>query len=151
MVSDTEKFVSLQNVYRAKSQSDIEAVMSRVERLLLNINKPYDFISEQEVKLFCKNAYFLHVIKYRSMCQEYGPQSSKIDNLLEQFSDDEDLIFYLLLRAVEIFHTEFSRYPGESFDNINLDVSTLKMTLNRFLNENRVQNFSVKEEFIHEM
>lgn len=151
MVSDTEKFVSLQNVYRAKAQHDIESVMSHVERLLLNINKPYDFIGEQEVRLLCKNSYFLQVIKYRSLAREYDPQTSRIDSLLEQKSDEDDFIFYLMLRAIEIFHSEFSRCPGENFDNINSDVGTLKRTLNKFLSENRVQNFSVKEEFIHEM
>ena len=54
MVSDTERFVALQNAYKIKSQHDVEAVMTRVERLLLNINKPYDYIDEQLVKLFCK-------------------------------------------------------------------------------------------------
>ena len=53
MVSDTERFVALQNAYKVKSQHDVEAVMTRVERLLLNINKPYDYIDEQLVKLFC--------------------------------------------------------------------------------------------------
>lgn len=87
MKSDSERFVSLQNVYRAKAQHDIEAVMTRVERLLSasNINKPYDFINEQQVKLFCKNAYFLKVIKYRSFAQEYDPQTSNIENLMGKY------------------------------------------------------------------
>ena len=54
MVSDSDKFVSLQNVYKAKSEHDIEAVMSRIERLLLNINKPFDCINEQQVKIYCE-------------------------------------------------------------------------------------------------
>lgn len=54
MFSDSEKYVAIQNVYKAKAQQDIEAVMSRVERLLLNINKPFDYINEQKVKLYCK-------------------------------------------------------------------------------------------------
>ena len=54
MISDSDKYVALQNVYKQKAQHDVEAVMTRVERLLLNINKPYDCISENEVKLYCK-------------------------------------------------------------------------------------------------
>ncbi len=53
MVSDTERFVALQNAYKSKAQQDIQSVMTRVERLLVNINKPYDFINEKLVKLFC--------------------------------------------------------------------------------------------------
>jgi amyloid beta precursor protein binding protein 1 len=87
----------LQNVYRAKAQHDIEAVMTRVERLLLNINKPYDFINEQQVKLFCKNAYFLKVIKYRSLAQEYDPQTSNIENLMGYFDDIVDFILLIYI------------------------------------------------------
>ncbi len=54
MVSDSDKFVALQNVYKTKAQHDIDAVMSRVERLLLSINKPFDCINEQQVKVYCK-------------------------------------------------------------------------------------------------
>jgi amyloid beta precursor protein binding protein 1 len=54
MISDSDKYVALQNVYKLKAQHDIESVMTRVERLLLNINKPYDYINEQQVKLYCK-------------------------------------------------------------------------------------------------
>lgn len=53
MISDSDKYVALQNVFKQKAQQDVEAVMTRVERLLLNINKPYDCISENEVKVYC--------------------------------------------------------------------------------------------------
>ncbi len=70
----------------------------------------------------------------------------------EQICDgEENLIFYLLFRSLEIFHTEYSRYPGESHDNIEADAGMLKRILNNFLNENRVQNFSIKDEFIQEV
>lgn len=152
MVSDTERFVSLQNVYKAKAQHDIESVLSRVERLCLNINKPYDFILEQQVKLFCKNSYFLKSIKFRSLEQECDPQTSKIDSFMDQISEaDEDFIFYLLIRSVEIFYRDYSRYPGENSDNIDSDVGLLKHVLNKFLNENKVQNFSIKDDFLIEM
>ena len=54
MTSDTEKFVTLQTAFKTKAEHDIESVKTRVERLLLNINKPYDFIAEHLVKLFCE-------------------------------------------------------------------------------------------------
>lgn len=96
----------MQNVYKTKAQHDVEAVMTRIERLLLNINKPYDYINENQVKLFCKllffrpslihfmiicdwlkiklgkNAHFLKSIRYRSLAEEYDPQTSKIDELM---------------------------------------------------------------------
>jgi amyloid beta precursor protein binding protein 1 len=82
MFSDSERFISLQNIYRNKAQHDLEAITSRIEHLLYNIDKPYDFISEQQIKLFCKNAYFLKVIRGRSLNNEYDPQNSKLGILL---------------------------------------------------------------------
>ena len=64
---------------------------------------------------------------------------------------DEDFIFYLLLRVVELFYNEYNRFPGESNEMLDSDVALLKRVLNSFLNEHRVQNFSIKEEYIHEM
>ena len=104
MISDSDKYVALQNVYKHKAQHDTEAVMTRVERLLLNINKPYDSISENEVKLYCKhqnkilkkinyflhkhyyiqgkNSFFLKMIDYRPLSKEYDPQTSNIAALM---------------------------------------------------------------------
>jgi hypothetical protein len=54
MFSDTDKFIALLSVYKSKAQHDVEVIMQRIERILLTINKPYDYINEQEVKHFCK-------------------------------------------------------------------------------------------------
>ena len=104
MFSDSDKFIALQNIYRSKAQNDVDIVMSRVERLLINIDKSYDCINEKLVKMFCKqnefkwplaaaqtdhscifqgkNAYFLKIIKYRSLKEEYDPQSTRLGLLL---------------------------------------------------------------------
>ena len=85
MFSDSERFIALQNIYRDKAQQDFEAITSRVEQILYNIEKPFDFISEHSIKLFCKNAYFLKVIRSRSLQNEYDPQNSKLGILLGSF------------------------------------------------------------------
>lgn len=85
MFSDSERFIGLQNIYRNKAQKDLEAITSHVEQLLYNIDKPYDYISEQQIKLFCKNAYFLKVIRGRSLNTEYDPQTSTLGMLLGNF------------------------------------------------------------------
>ena len=59
MFSDSDKYVAVQNVYKSKAKQDIDSVMSRVERLLLNINKPYDYINEERIKLYCNSTQIL--------------------------------------------------------------------------------------------
>lgn len=151
MFSDSDKFIALQNVYRSKAQNDVDIVMSRVERLLINIDKSYDCINEQLVKLFCKNAYFLKIIKYRSLKDEYDPQSAKLALFIEQNADDENLNYYLLLRGIEMYFNEHNRYPGEGGNQIiETDVNILKRLINKFLNEYGI-NFNLNEQFIYEM
>ena len=109
------------------------------------------------------------MIDYRPLCKEYDPQTSNIatlmgkDKRLCEFLDPvliyfhfileqncvEDLIFYVLIRSLELFYNEYSRYPGLSIDILDSDVSLLKKVLNKFLNDHRV-NVTVKEEYIHE-
>jgi hypothetical protein len=70
----------------------------------------------------------------------------------EQVGDcDDGLIFYLLMRVVEAFCSEYNRYPGTNTEMIESDIALLKRLLNTFLIEHRIQNLTIKEEFIHEM
>lgn len=57
----------------------------------------------------------------------------------------------MLIRAVEIFHCENNRYPGSNHELLDSDVALLKRILNKFLIEHRVNNMSIKEEFIYEV
>jgi amyloid beta precursor protein binding protein 1 len=82
MFSDSERFIALQNIYRNKAQQDLDAITSRVEQILYSIEKPYDYIPEHLIKLFCKNAFFLKVIRSRSLQNEYDPQNSQLGLLL---------------------------------------------------------------------
>jgi amyloid beta precursor protein binding protein 1 len=173
MVSDSEKFVALQNVYKLHAQHDVESVMSRVERILLNINKPYDSINEQKIRVYCKNAHFLKSIRYRSLADEYDPQTSRLDNLLgmnflkiwsnmrkkikmkeflniKEDNQDSDLISYVLLRALESFIVEFNRYPGYNSEFIDTDINLFKKILTKFLNDHRI-NANIRDDFIQEM
>lgn len=94
MFSDSEGFIALQNIYRSKAQHDLEAITSRIEQILYNIDKPYDYISEHQIKLFCKNAYFLKVIRSRSLHNEYDPQNSRLGILLGKKTKNPSLIFF---------------------------------------------------------
>jgi NEDD8-activating enzyme E1 regulatory subunit len=151
MFSDSEKFINLQNVYRQKAQQDLEAIQSRIEQLLHNIDKPYDYISEHQVKLFCKNAYFLKVIRTSSLEQEYDPQLSKLDALVDD-NLENDLVFYLLLRAANLFCIEHNRYPGDDLNqSLDNDILILKKYVAKFTADYGISNVSLKDDFIIEM
>lgn len=151
MFSDSEKFINLQNIYRQKAQQDLEAIQSRVEQLLLNIEKPYDYISEHQIKLFCKNAYFLKIIRTSSLEQEYDQQLSKLYTLIDD-NLENDLVFYLLLRAANLFHIEQNRYPGDDLNqSLDNDVLVLKKHTLKLLADYGITNITIKDDFIIEM
>ena len=41
--------------------------------------------------------------------------------------DDDDLVFYILLRAVDRFYSEYSKYPGCYGDSMEPDIPKLKV------------------------
>jgi len=43
-------------------------------------------------------------------------------------TDSSDLIYYVLLRAVDHLFVDFNRYPGEYPDVIEMDIPALKVS-----------------------
>jgi amyloid beta precursor protein binding protein 1 len=101
MFSDSERFIALQNIYRNKAQNDLESIATHVERLLHDVDKPYDYINENQIRLFCKNAYFLKLIRGRSFDCEYDPQTSKLGLFLG------DLFTFKVFYNLQKLHFKF--------------------------------------------
>uniref|UniRef100_A0A1A8QQW4 NEDD8-activating enzyme E1 regulatory subunit n=1 Tax=Nothobranchius rachovii TaxID=451742 RepID=A0A1A8QQW4_9TELE len=113
MIADSQKFINLQNVYREKALQDAAAVSKHVESLLQSVGKPPESISEKDIKLFCKNSSFLRVVRCRSLAEEYSVDSINKDEITSRMdSPDSEMVFYLVLRAVDRFYQLHSRYPG---------------------------------------
>ncbi|XP_064646486.1 NEDD8-activating enzyme E1 regulatory subunit-like isoform X2 [Lineus longissimus] len=152
MFADSEKYVQLQNVYRSQASEDAAVVTDKVHQILQHLAKPQDCISDNYVRLFCKNAAFLRAIHFRSLSEEYTPQTAKVGDLgmnLED-TDNSDVVFYVLLRAVDRFYSEYNRYPGYYDDQVETDVSNLKTCVSRLLQEWGLGP-NIKDDYVHEM
>ena len=44
--------------------------------------------------------------------------------------EGDDVVFYVMLRAVDRFYEEFNRYPGWYNDQVEADVARLKVSYN---------------------
>ncbi|GFR05999.1 NEDD8-activating enzyme E1 regulatory subunit [Trichonephila clavata] len=151
MTSDTQSYIKLQNIYKAKADEDSHAMYTRVQQLLSNLGKPPNFISEHEVKVFCKNAHCLRVIRGRAIKNEYNPETSNIQSLIADLEhEDSDIIFYILLRAVDKFHSEYCRYPGQTNDEVESDIMKLKNYVSSLMNEWGCFPI-MKDDYVHEM
>lgn len=63
MTATTELYLQLQRVYRARADAHIDAVQSHCKALLKSIGKPEDCIPLDYIKLLCKNARHVRVVR----------------------------------------------------------------------------------------
>ncbi|KAG7473585.1 hypothetical protein MATL_G00097440 [Megalops atlanticus] len=150
MFADSEKFIKLQNVYREKAMQDALIVSKHVESLLQSVGKAPEGISEQDIKLFCKSAAFLRVVCCRSLAEEYSVDSFNKDEITSCMDNpDSEMVLYLMLRSVDRFYQQHSRYPGVYNYQVEEDIAQLKMCVNSLLQEYGL-NVNVKDDYIHE-
>ncbi|XP_068614905.1 NEDD8-activating enzyme E1 regulatory subunit [Brachionichthys hirsutus] len=150
MIADSQKFIDIQNVYREKAMRDAAAVSNHVERLLQSVGKPPEGISERDVKLVCKNSSFLRVVRCRSLAEEYGVETVNKDEITSCMDNpDSEMVFYLMLRAIDRFYQRHARYPGVYDYQVEEDISRLKLCVNSLLQEYSL-NVNIKDDYIHE-
>nr|XP_061796316.1 NEDD8-activating enzyme E1 regulatory subunit-like [Nerophis lumbriciformis] len=150
MIADSQKFINLQNVYREKALQDAMSVGRYVESLVQSIGKAPESISEKDIRLFCKNASFLQVVRCRSLAAEYSMDSVNRDEITSCMDNpDSEMVLYLMLRAVDRFHQQHSRYPGVYNYQVEEDISKLKLCVTSLLQEYNL-NVNIKDDYVHE-
>lgn len=170
MTADSERYVQLQNIYREQANRDVALVTNHVQNLLQSIGrdepltiqkntrspasspgKPQDHITDDDIKTFCKNAAFLRIVRCHSLSSEYEPTTFRAINLgshLENYEED-DAVYYVLLRAANRFYSEWNRYPGYYEDTVEMDIPLLKNCVSKLLQEWGLPP-SIKDDYIHE-
>uniref|UniRef100_A0A3B5APZ1 NEDD8-activating enzyme E1 regulatory subunit n=1 Tax=Stegastes partitus TaxID=144197 RepID=A0A3B5APZ1_9TELE len=139
MIADSQKFINLQNVYREKALQDTAAVSKHIECLLQSVGK-----------VCSKNASFLRVVRCRSLAEEYSVDSVNKDEITSYMDNpDSEMVFYLMLRAIDRFYQQHSRYPGVYNYQVEEDISKLKLCVNSLLQEYSL-NVNIKDDYIHE-
>jgi len=133
MTADTRSYVDLQQIYRDKGLRDADVVKGFLQATLKTLGLPEDKISDDEIRLFCKNSLFLHVIRYSSLVDEMDPAKVNVENismtLVDWASGDEapgEGCWYLAMRAADRFYMEHGRFPGEKTNNHEQDFVALR-------------------------
>uniref|UniRef100_A0A336LIK4 NEDD8-activating enzyme E1 regulatory subunit n=1 Tax=Culicoides sonorensis TaxID=179676 RepID=A0A336LIK4_CULSO len=133
MTADTASYINLQNIYRAQALHDADIVYRRTQQLLKELDKPSDTITEKDVKLFCREAANLAVIRGTKVSDEYD-KGYKANNIARGLETPNTLIeHYVILRAMEKFKSEYGNIPGES--ELETDTARIKGIACRLLNE----------------
>ncbi|XP_017769621.1 PREDICTED: NEDD8-activating enzyme E1 regulatory subunit [Nicrophorus vespilloides] len=133
MAADTNSYITLQQIYQKRFNEQVETVQRRVSEILRNVNQSPDAITEDEIKLFCKHANELYIVRGTCIADEY--QSSTLD--ISMYLDDPDslMMYYVILRGLDRFLSEFNAYPGQFDDQVEPDVVKLKSTIGKLLAE----------------
>ncbi|KAF3425566.1 hypothetical protein E2986_10422 [Frieseomelitta varia] len=176
MTADTEKYITLQQIYHKQAIADAEAVWRRTLQLLRQLGKSSDSIPERDVKLFCRHALNIHVARGTCIADEYDSKIFDASNigivkslkstrlkLLQNFRNikhhvhilqclenpESMMIYYVVLRGVEKFQTEYNSYPGEFDDQVEPDIVKLKTCITKLLNEWGCGPL-IKDDYVHE-
>jgi len=151
MFSDSKRYIELQNVYKEQANQDAETMSLYVREILQDLQLPADYISSEEIKVFCKNCHFLHVCQGLSLHDEFRPDianhqmSDTIDNMWEMGSD-----IYLIIRCVNQFVDDKGRYPGEKTNEVDDDVKHLTEIAGR-LKEGLHISSEISPDHFHEL
>lgn len=150
MIADTEKYITLQQIYHKQAAADAEAVWRRTLQLLQQLGKSSDSISEKDVKLFCKYAADIYVERGTCIADEYDPKFINANNIVQSLENPEGLmVYYVVLRGVEKFQAEYNSYPGEFDDQVEPDIVKLKACITKLLNEWGCGPLA-KDDYVHE-
>lgn len=149
MTSTSSMYIDLSRVYQSRAQQDKEAIKNHLNQILLSLGKSCNYISEEEVSLFCRNSAFLRVLKYRSIEEELeNPDGSTLSTHLE--NSESDVIYYVLVRAAEQFYGMYHFYPGDGVEGIEADVVKLKLITASLLQKWQLSAASIHDDHVTE-
>lgn len=149
MTAETALYINLQNIYRAKSRNDADSVLRRVHELLEELNKSCDWITEKELRLFCREASHLSVTRGTKIADEYEKGSSTVTISNELENADSLMGHYIVLRALERFQTEHGCMPGEI--QADIDTARVKSQAVKLLNDWGVNAQQLNDDLFHEI
>jgi len=153
MTSTTDGYIKLQTLYQKKALEDVAAVTIRVKEALKQIGRPVDSITDEEIKVFCKNSNFLKVIRYRTLEDERNPKTAKSSMLASQLESPEtslNVSWYFMLRGVDRFFTLHGRYPGSDDSTISNDEHLLHDIIKGLLSELSITS-TIEEKYTKEI
>ncbi|THG18499.1 hypothetical protein TEA_029838 [Camellia sinensis var. sinensis] len=143
---------ALKKIYQAKAEADFFVIEQSVRNILKKIGRDPDSISKTMIKSFCKNARKLTVCRYRLLEDEFN---SPVLPELQKYLTDEDYSiavgFYILLRAVDRFATNYNSFPGQFDGEMDEDISRLKITAVGLLSDLGCNGSTLTEDLINEM
>lgn len=149
MTSDTESYITLKKIYAKKGMEDRETMYKIVQEILQKISDKDLGLKKEQIEstitsedvnyldIICKNWPQVSLLHYSSIKEEeIGTHYN--DNDIDEPHHKTNFIWYLLIKASDLFHKKHARYPGEHIphDKFQEDVPLLFDALKEYLNTN---------------
>jgi amyloid beta precursor protein binding protein 1 len=124
MTSSTDLYVRLQRMYRDQGAEDVKKMTEIIRRQEQDNNNDEKIVSEEDILNFCSNVYSVGHVQTRSLREEYHGSNDGdgddelVDDWKMALMDPYEvavhtpILWYLGLRAVQIFCDQEGRYPG---------------------------------------
>lgn len=138
-------------IYQARAEADLIAMEGHVARILKRIGRESSPIPRSTLKLFCKNARNLKVLRCKRLGEEFSPRSGPELQRLLAVEESSHPALYVLLRAVDHFSATYNRFPGVFDREMEEDVSRLKALAVGLLNDMGGGGASLPEDIISEV
>jgi amyloid beta precursor protein binding protein 1 len=117
MTSDTESYVTLQTIYRKRSRDDMTSIKKFVNDALASKGRKTGSILDYDIKEFCTNISYIRYFEYKSLEDELNPKLVNVDMIRSELENpDSSIVWYIMLRSVDLFHLECGYYPGANDD-----------------------------------
>ncbi|CAG8565652.1 5552_t:CDS:2 [Acaulospora colombiana] len=131
MKAYTSGYVALQTVYRQKAKQDVAIIRTRVDDILRSIGRTTDSIHDEEIDVFCKNAAYIKVIRYRSLQEEYISDQKKVEIDAATFFSEGDPE-----EASEATKSEFEAFKAQVHTLLeDLQISNIPEHLDDYIHE----------------
>jgi len=151
MFSDSARYVELHNIYRERAHQDIQIVLKNVQALVESSNVPRDLVSEPDVRRFCRESRYLKLERGCSLETEYSGAGCR-NSLQAGLEDpDSDALYYLVLRAVDRYTSEYGCVPGETDPEVESDTVKLKAIFTKLCAEAGLHPPPGQDDHIHEV
>jgi len=151
MFSDSARYIKLHNIYRERANQDVEMVMKNVQALVESSNIPRDLVTEKDVRRFCRESRYLRLERGCSLETEYSGAGSSGSLQAGLEDPDSDALYYLVLRAVDRYTSEYGSVPGETDPEVESDTVKLKAIFTKLCTEAGLHPPPGQDDHIHEV
>ncbi|XP_030386189.1 nedd8-activating enzyme E1 regulatory subunit [Scaptodrosophila lebanonensis] len=148
MTANTDSYIALQHIYRQQAAQDADHVYHKCQDYLKALALPMDSIDERIVRLLCREAAGLIVLRGTRISDEYE-KSCRLQSLVEDNELQGSLTAYnFALRAYERFLTECGNIPGDC--TVEQDIGRLKSIASKMLVDLGL-HATISDDILHEI